>query len=229
MRPWRPAEVVIVSLLWAAFCVGSTVLALTVPVYTSAMTQAVGVPRAAGLSNSDVVRLTGAVRAMVADASYDPLPATWRGGPAFDESAVSHLLDVRKVFSGARLATGVAALVLAVYVSVAIARRRFDRLRAGLLGAAWTLVGAVGLAVVVAFTDFEWLFARFHGVFFRSGTWTFPADSMLIRLFPEAFWTASGACWAALVLLSAALLAGVALWLRPASSALGASRTPENV
>jgi uncharacterized membrane protein len=91
------------------------------------------------------------------------------------------------------------------------------------------LVAVVALALLAAFTDFEWLFTKFHGLFFTSGTWTFPADSMLIRLFPEPFWVASGAAWATLVLLAAALLWGVQRWLRPASSAAGASRTPENV
>lgn len=223
------AETALAALLWAVLCIGSAVLALTVPVYTSAMTQALDVPASSGLPVADVLRLSGMVRALVADASYDPLPGTWKGAPAFDDAAVSHLLDVRVVISGARLATGGAALLLAVYVSVMIVIRRIGRLRSGLRAAAGVLIGAVALALVVAITDFEWLFARFHGLFFKGGTWTFPADSMLIRLFPEPFWVASGAAWALLVLFSAGLLVAAARWLRPASSTLDASRTAENV
>lgn len=228
-RALRVAETAIVAVMWAALCIGSAVLALTVPVYTSAMTQALGVPRSSGLSSADVVRLSGSVRALVADAHYDPLPATWKGSPAFDEAAVSHLLDVRAVISAARLVTGAAALLLALYVSTVIATHHIGRLRSGLRAAAVILAGAVVAALLAAFSDFEWLFTRFHGLFFQGGTWTFPADSMLIRLFPEPFWVASGASWAALVLLSAALLAAVAQWLCPPSSSTSASRTAEIV
>ena len=42
-------------------------------------------------------------------------------------------------------------------------------------------------------------FSAFHGLFFAEGTWTFPSDSVLIRLFPESFWTMAGVTWAALV------------------------------
>lgn len=228
-RTLRAVETAIAAVLWVVLCVGTAVLALTVPVYTSAMTQALDVPASSGLSATEVVRLSGSVRALVADVEYDPLPATWEGRPAFDGAAVSHLLDVRTVIIAARSATGAAALLLAVYVSAVIATHRLGRLRAGLRAAAGMLVGAVVLALFAAFADFEWLFTRFHALFFTSGTWMFPADSMLIRLFPERFWVASGACWAALVLLSAALLAVVARRLHPPSSAADASRTSEIV
>jgi len=216
-RALRLAETGLAAVLWSVLCIGSAVLALTIPVFTSALTQALDVPSSSGLPAAEVAVLSGAVRGLVADADYDPLPSTWRGSPAFDDAAVSHLLDVRAVIAGARLATGGAALLLAVYVSWMIAIRRLDRLRGGLRAATAMLIGAVVLALGAAFADFEWLFARFHGLFFEGGTWTFPADSMLIRLFPEPFWVASGASWAVLVLLSATLLWLAARWLRPAS------------
>jgi len=225
----RVGETVLATLLWVVLCVGSSALALTVPVYTSALVQALGVPAASGLSTPDVVHLSGAVRALVADTEFDPLPVTWKGQPAFDAAASSHLHDVRSVISGARLATGGAALLLAAYVGACVGSRRFARLRAGMRAAAWVLVAAVVLAALAAFSDFEALFAFFHSLFFASGTWTFPGDSLLIRLFPEPFWIASGASWAALVLFSAALLALVERRFVRAREGMGASRTAENV
>ena len=225
----RAGETVLATLLWVVLCVGSSALALTVPVYTSALVQALGVPASSGLSTPDVVHLSGAVRALVADTEFDPLPVTWKGQRAFDAAASSHLHDVRSVISGARLATGGAALLLAAYVAACVGLRRFARLRAGMLAAAWVLVVAVALAALAAFSDFEALFAFFHSLFFASGTWTFPADSLLIRLFPEPFWIASGACWAALVLLSAAVLTLVERRFVRAREGMGASRTAENV
>ena len=95
--------------------------------------------------------------------------------------------------------------------------------------AAVLLVVAVGVAVVAAVTSFDAFFTAFHGLFFAAGTWTFPADSLLIRLFPEPFWEASGAAWAALVLAGAGLLALAARLLRTAAARVHASRTANNV
>ena len=53
----RWAEAAAAALLWVVVCVGTSVLALTLPVYTSALTQALGVPASAGLSVDDVVHL----------------------------------------------------------------------------------------------------------------------------------------------------------------------------
>jgi integral membrane protein (TIGR01906 family) len=142
---------------------------------------------------------------------------------------VSHLLDVRRVISGARTATGVAAFLLALYAGYCIARRRvapFSRgMRAGALAIGLTVI----LALAASFLDFGALFAAFHGLFFAAGTWTFPADSLLIRLFPERFWMASGAAWAALCVTGALVLAAVARFVRGAEARLSASRTAHNV
>jgi integral membrane protein (TIGR01906 family) len=210
----RWGEVTAVSMVWAAAVVGSAVLLMLLPVYTSAASQALGIPATAGLSRSDALRLSSQVRSLVSDSRFAPLPATWRGRPGFDEPAVEHLLDVRAVLHVARIVTGAAALVLALYVAYCLARRRTRRLRAGMLGGALLVVALVVISAIVALGDFDAFFAWFHSLFFRAGTWTFPADSLLIRLFPERFWEASGAVLAALSLLGGATLAIAARLLR---------------
>ena len=231
MRPAATyrAKVTFAALLWLVFVVGLSVGALTVPVYTSALTQVLGVPGSAGLSAADVVKLTGQVRASVADAEYDQLPSEWRGRPAFDETAVSHLRDVRAVMSGARIATGVVALLLALHVGWCVARRRLGILRSGMVWGAGAVTALVALAGVAGLLDFSSLFAAFHGLFFAQGTWTFPYDSLLIRLFPERFWSVSAAVWAGLSLLGAGALALAARLLRATAGREYASRTPNNV
>jgi integral membrane protein (TIGR01906 family) len=223
------AETAVAALLWSALVLGSAVMTLTTPVYTSALTQALDIPASAGLSATDAVRLSGQVRALVADAEFDSLPATWKGTPAFDAAAVSHLRDVRRVFSGARLATGLSALLLAVYVGWCVAVRRFRELARGMVAGAIVLAAGIALALAGAFTSFDALFAAFHGLFFTAGTWTFPADSLLIRLFPERFWEVSGAAWAGLSLIGAGVLALAARLLRFSAVRLDASRTANNV
>lgn len=69
------------------------------------------------------------------------------------------------------------------------------------LGGALAAGGCLALALLAALAlwaaaDFEGLFAAFHGLFFREGTWTFPWDSLLICMYPEAFWAGMAAVWA---------------------------------
>lgn len=223
------AETGLAAVLWAALVIGSAVLALTFPVYTSAASQAVGVSQTAGIPGADVLRLSGQVRALVVDDEFDPLPSTFQGLPAFDAAAVSHLMDVRGVLGAARLATGIAALLLASYTGLCVMKGRVDRLRAGMRVAALLCAVFVVLAVVAAFTDFSSFFAWFHGLFFKSGTWTFPAGSLLIRLFPVRFWELSGGAWGALVLLGAGALLLASRLTRAAQARLFASRMANNV
>jgi uncharacterized membrane protein len=200
------AETTLVGVFWAALVIGLAVGALTVPVYTSATVQILKVPESAGLPIRDTIQLSGLVRALVADVEYDPLPPSWNGQRAFDEAAVSHLLDVRAVLVGARAATGVAAAVLALWVGFAVARKRWRPLARGMRAGAYVVLGVLALSVAAALLDFSTFFAAFHSVFFKSGTWQFPADSLLIRLFPEPFWVTSGIAWGALSATGAGLL-----------------------
>jgi integral membrane protein (TIGR01906 family) len=148
---------------------------------------------------------------------------------AFDAAAVSHLLDVRAVIASARLATGITSLLLATYVGFCVGKRRLARLTRGMRVGAVLSVSLLGLALVAALADFSWFFSAFHGVFFASGTWTFPADSLLIRLFPERFWMASGAAWATLLAAGAALLLISAKLVLGSEARLNASRMADNV
>lgn len=226
-RRLAAAEAAVAAVAWAALIIGSAVLALTVPVYTTATVQALRVPASAGLSTADTVALSNRVRALVADPEYDRLPASWRGRPAFDTAAVSHLLDVRAVISGARVAVGIVALLLAAYAAWCVAKRRFAPLGRGMRWGALGLVAGTIIAVVAAVTSFDALFTAFHGLFFSAGTWVFPEDSLLIRLFPERFWVASGAAWAVLIVVGAAVL-GVSARLLGGNLVRGNASRSEN-
>jgi hypothetical protein len=228
-RLGRGAVIAAAVLAWVVLVVGSCALALTLPVYTSAAEQALGVPATAGLPRADVLQLSGQVRRLVADAQYVPLPSTWRGQPAFDRAAVSHLLDVRAVMSAARIATGVTALLLAVLVVVCILLGDLDLLWTSMKWGAAAVAACVVLAALAAVTNFDSFFAAFHGLFFKAGTWTFASDSLLIRLFPERFWEVSGAIWAGMSLVGSGLLAGAAHLLRSRARGVSASRTADNV
>jgi hypothetical protein len=223
------AETGLAALLWAALVIGMAVSMLTLPIYTSLASRLLGVSQTAGVPAADVQRLSGQVRALVADDEFQPLPATFLGTPAFDAPAVSHLMDVRVVIEGSRVATGIIALLLAAYTGFCVMRGRVDRLRTGMRVGAVLCAVAVALAVAAALSDFATFFAGFHGLFFKSGTWTFPSDSLLIRLFPERFWAATGAAWGGLVLLGAGALLLASRLTRAAQERLFASRMANNV
>jgi integral membrane protein (TIGR01906 family) len=147
------------------------------------------------------------VRAFVTDTEGPGLPKTVDGRPGFDAAAVAHLTDVRGVISGARTITGVLAAAVAAWLVLVIAKRRFDFIPPALFAGALGCVAVVVLGAVAGLLNFDALFTWFHGLFFSAETWQFPADSLLIEVFPEQFWATAAAVWAGLVLFGAGVLA----------------------
>lgn len=111
--------------------------------------------------------------------------------------AISHLDDVYRVASVAKPALVIVAVLCIAglaHVAVRIGRRALER----------TLMAGGGLVLAAFFAlgawaaiDFDGLFAAFHSLFFQAGTWTFPYDSLLITLYPTAFWMGMGGIWLA--------------------------------
>jgi integral membrane protein (TIGR01906 family) len=108
--------------------------------------------------------------------------------PFYSEAEQSHMRDVRVVLYGFLLL----ALVSLVFVVASLIRGARDaaRWKAVSRGGIWLIVGIVVLGVF-AFVAFDTVFTLFHEIFFPGGNWSFPADSNLIRLYPEAFWELS--------------------------------------
>ena len=111
--------------------------------------------------------------------------------------AISHLDDVYRVASVAKPALVIVAMLCIAglaHVAVRIGQRALGR----------TLMAGGGLVLAAFFAlgawaaiDFDGLFAAFHSLFFQAGTWTFPYDSLLITLYPTAFWMGMGGIWLA--------------------------------
>lgn len=190
---------------------GLVVLALgmaLVPLLTPAFTRALVTWHAssaeAGVTEQAMLETAEQVRAFVV-AREGALPERLEGREAFDASAVGHLRDVADVIASARVATAVLALVAALAGLLALRSGGVDAVARALRAAG---VGAMALPLIVGgvgVLSFDALFAAFHSLFFAAGTWTFPYDSLLIQLFPEAFWVWSGLAWGVLVILVGAL------------------------
>lgn len=114
---------------------------------------------------------------------------------ALDDAALSHLTDVNDVISRVTWALIGVAVLAAFCLMVAL--RSFGAQAAG-RALMWAGGGIVVLLVLLgAWTliGFESFFAAFHSLFFAEGTWTFPYDSLLICMYPTAFWMGMGAIW----------------------------------
>lgn len=113
--------------------------------------------------------------------------------PLYTPSEISHLIDVKSVMNALWRAYAISTLVVGASLAVLFLRRRTRALAADAL-LAGGLSSAAALVVLIVLVFFGWsvLFTEFHQVFFPAGSWTFPYDSSLIRLFPEKFWYDGG-------------------------------------
>lgn len=126
---------------------------------------------------------------------------------ALDESMLTHLQDCTWVFNlmtDLFKALGIASLVLAVLALIIGRRNELSKLLLQSSILAILILAAFGIWITAGFDSF---FTWMHSLFFASGTWTFPADSFLIQMFPESFWIGMGVVWgASSVLFSLALI-----------------------
>lgn len=207
MRPAALVETAVAGLVLAVACLGIALLPLTTPLAVRTVATAVHAERGSGLSLTTTLEAAESVRRFVLDRDAPALPSTLEGREAFDERAVSHLVDVRGVILPARTLTFVLALLGVAWIA---ARRRTPAGQRALRAAAASAVGLLGgtalLAGAVGVLDFDALFTWFHGLFFAEGTWLFPSDALLIQLFPLPFWVTMGALWGGFVITGAVLL-----------------------
>lgn len=137
------------------------------------------------------------------------------GLAGLDRGALDHLLDVRtivRVVGAVLLVAGVLAAVIAV--AAASGGVNVTVLAASLRWAGAGVFAAVAVAGAVIAIGFDWFFVTFHHVLFADGTWTFSADSLLIRTFPEPFWIAAAVGWLAVVVAVAIVLLLAGLGVR---------------
>jgi len=78
-----------------------------------------------------------------------------------------------------------------------------------LLGASLLVVAVLIALGIWAAVDFDGLFTWMHTLFFAQGSWLFDANSLLITLFPEAFWAAMAGLWIISSLVFAAIAGAV--------------------
>jgi integral membrane protein (TIGR01906 family) len=126
------------------------------------------------------------------------------GEPVLDAEERSHMSDVSRL---------VRILVILDLVAMAFAAwggrlLRTEPYRLGkmlVVGAGGVGVATVGIGLF-AVLAWDTAFTLFHELLFPPGTWSFPPDSTMIRLYPPEFWFDAAMIAAALVLATAAVL-----------------------
>ncbi|MDR2672961.1 MAG: DUF1461 domain-containing protein [Coriobacteriales bacterium] len=144
---------------------------------------------------------------------------------ALTPDAVAHLLDVRTVFIGLELAALIASLLVIGTLTISIRRYGLRSIALPLLIAGLaplTVALLLGLAVLI---DFAGFFAFLHSLFFVADSWVFPADSLLIRALPEAFWLGCAIVWLVFLVILCALCILVGLLIRRRSQASVSQKT----
>ena len=112
------------------------------------------------------------------------------------QDALSHLSDCTPIFTTGKISIGVLCAVgIAGLVALGLMRGRKRIGSVLMLSATLVFLCIVGL-IVWAVVDFDSLFTAMHSVLFAKGTWLFDSRSLLIQLFPEAFWIAMASLWA---------------------------------
>lgn len=110
------------------------------------------------------------------------------GTPVFNAQELSHMVDVKELVFGVRVALAIIMTLIAILSFLTVRIRREERLIRAYYHGGWALVGFILSILFLVAVSFNNLFTWFHQIFFESGTWQFYTSDTLIRLFPMRFW-----------------------------------------
>lgn len=131
------------------------------------------------------------------EAQLEAAPDNYR----LSEEAVAHLDDCHNLFHKLPIpfiCLGVLWLMTMLHILVRISLKSFGGTLVG--GGALCIACFLALAIWAGM-DFNGMFDFLHHLFFQDGTWYFPEESLIIAVFPTAFWMGMGAVWLATALL----------------------------
>jgi len=122
------------------------------------------------------------------DISYLSALAFEDGEPIFNARELSHMVDVKAVVTGMRVALALLMIILLVVAMIAARNDFTTNLLIAFHWGGWATVGFIVAILLFVTLNFNSLFGWFHKIFFESGTWQFDYSDSLIRLFPMRFW-----------------------------------------
>ncbi len=107
--------------------------------------------------------------------------------PAFTETEITHMKDVKNLFSYFRIATlGMIIVVLGNFIFLALQDKKYIFLA---LKKIWiTPVVVIAFFGIMALVSFDKLFTQFHKMFFTNDDWQLGSNDTLIKMLPQNFW-----------------------------------------
>lgn len=110
------------------------------------------------------------------------------GSPLFNDRELLHMLDVKNLTTAALTIWYITLLVVITGILVARKNKEWGAFLTAIQhGAAATLIALFTILLGV-WLNFNWLFTKFHEIFFEGDSWLFHPTDHLIRLFPLRFW-----------------------------------------
>jgi integral membrane protein (TIGR01906 family) len=133
-------------------------------------------------------------------------------GPLYNQSEISHMKDVKWLLWIDYAAVLFSAAYILLYAGIFWFRNRsrvgWELARSACRGGVFTC-GAIIFLGFLAVISFDWLFLKFHQLFFPQGNFQFsPYDNMII-MFPDGFWSDVALLVGLVSLVLGALVAGI--------------------
>lgn len=119
----------------------------------------------------------------------------------FTLNEINHLQDVGRLIQFSRVVFTLSLLFLIYLYYFHHHRHTLSQLLKQIKSASIISFWGSILIIIVFSLFWEFAFVSFHQLFFPQGNWAFPADSLLITLFPEIFWQMVFTAYALLVIL----------------------------
>ncbi|MCH7738070.1 MAG: TIGR01906 family membrane protein [Chloroflexi bacterium] len=174
------------------------------------------ISRISGITDSDLRQVGADIRGYI-NSGDEPLRVRTRvfgeERDLFNDREVAHMKDVKQLVRGVYVLALASAVYLAAMIVIGFARQRGRFVESLAKRLAWS--GGLTLALLVVFgivalSDFEGLFIKFHQLSFANDFWQLdPRTDYLVRIFPDDFWV-DATTWVAVRVIAGALALTVA-------------------
>jgi len=141
------------------------------------------------IAEDDLVRITGNLIGFFKNSQDIEKIKPAGSAPAFTDAEINHLEDVRAV-TNKLLILFYSSLILFVLFTILLIHKKIGLFLKSMGMVFVSAASAVVLILLLLYTlssNFWVFFEQFHQVFFPQGNYMFPADSLLITLFPIGF------------------------------------------
>jgi len=105
----------------------------------------------------------------------------------FAENEREHMQDVKTIFNLIKWINLFAFILILCYSADALSKKKTKKLLKNIKTSSIIVLIVSLIKIIFLTTLFQQIFTLFHVVFFPQGNWMFPANSLLITLFPQAF------------------------------------------